>query len=166
MFRVFVGMTIILALTLQTSPLVFRLGSGWRVDLALLVVVYFSLFWDIRRAVWIAFITGVCQDAISSEPLGLNALSKSLSAFVVSYLCRPMQAQSLLAQVVAVCLAVLLDTAVRLLIMIALQSHVFALDSVLQTLAQQSALSILLLPALCRGLHALAITLRLPGEGP
>jgi rod shape-determining protein MreD len=131
MFSVLVGMAIVLAFVLQTSPLFFSVGAGWRVDLALLVVVYFSLFWDVQRALLVGFVIGLCQDALSSELLGLSALSKSLSAFAVYSLCRNVQAHSLIAQGLAACLAVLVDTSVRLLVMVALQLQAFALPTVL-----------------------------------
>lgn len=166
MFSVLAGMAIILAFVMQTSALFFRVGSGWRVDLALLVVVYFSLFWDVQRALLVGFMAGLCQDALSSELLGLSALSKSLSAFAVYSLCRNVQTHSLIAQALAACLAVLVDTSVRLLVMVALQLHAFAVPTVLLTLAQQSVLSVLLIPWVCRGLEALATSLRLYEEGP
>ncbi len=54
---------ILLALLAQTSPLLFTVGSGLRVDLTLLVVVYFSLFWGGERALVLGFLTGLCHDA-------------------------------------------------------------------------------------------------------
>ena len=62
---------VLLALLLQTSPLLFTVGPGLRVDLTLLVVVYFSLFGGGERALVLGFLTGLCQDALSSEVLGL-----------------------------------------------------------------------------------------------
>src|SRR2546428_10448900 len=108
---------ILLALLAQTSPLLFTVGSGLRVDLTLLVVVYFSLFWSGGRALVLGFLTGLCHDALSSEVLGLSALSKSLTAFVVHTLSRNVQGQSLIAQVLFTALAVAVDTLGRLVVL-------------------------------------------------
>src|SRR5438552_10629062 len=99
-----------LALLAQNSPLLFTVGAGLRVDLILMVVVYFSLFWGWKRALVLGFLTGLCHDALSSEVLGLSALSKSLTAFVVHTLSRNVQGQSLIAQVLFTALAVAVDT--------------------------------------------------------
>jgi rod shape-determining protein MreD len=166
MFSVLAGIAIVIASVMQTSPLFFSVGSGWRVDLALLVVAYFSLFWDAQRALLVGFITGLCQDALSSELLGLSALSKSLSAFAVYTLCRNVQAHSVIAQTLFVCLAVLVDTSVRLLVMVVFQLNSFSVHTVLITLMQQLVLSVVLIPFVCLGLEALARSLRLYQEGP
>jgi len=97
---------LVLALLAQTSPLLFTVGPGFRVDLTLVVVVYVSLFWGEERALVSGFVTGLCQDALSSDVLGVNAFSKSLTAFVVHTLSRNMEAQSLLAQSLFTSLAV------------------------------------------------------------
>lgn len=165
MFSMLAGIAIIMAFVIQTSPLFFSVGSGWRVDLALVVVVYFSLFWDVQRALLVGFVTGLCQDALSSELLGLNALSKSLSAFAVQTLCRNVQAHSVIAQSLFVSLAVLVDTSVRLLVMVVFQFNAFSVQTVFIILVQQIVLSVLLIPFVCLGLHALAKSLRLYQEG-
>ena len=131
MFSMLAGIAIVMAFVIQTSPLFFSVGSGWRVDLALVVVVYFSLFWDAQRALLVGFITGLCQDALSSELLGLSALSKSLSAFAVHALCRNVQAHSMIAQSLFVSLAVVVDTSVRLMVMVVLQLNAFSVHTVL-----------------------------------
>src|ERR671922_1369993 len=92
------AIAILLALLAQTSPLLATVGSGLRVDLALLVVVYFSLFWRGQRPLVLGFLTGLLQDALSSDVLGLNALSKTLTAFTVHALCQNVQVHSLIAQ--------------------------------------------------------------------
>ena len=140
---------ILIALLAQTSPLLFTVGSGLRVDLTLLVVVYFSLFWGGERALVMGFLTGLCHDALSSEVLGLSALSKSLTAFVVHTLSRNVQVQSLIAQVLFTALAVAVDTLVRLVVMVVFQLHTLALPVVLSTFVQQLLLSVLLAPCVC-----------------
>lgn len=140
---------ILIALLAQTSPLLFTVGSGLRVDLILLVVVYFSLFWGGERALVLGFLAGLCDDALSSEVLGLNALSKSLAAFVVHTLSRQVQAQSLIAQVLFTSLAVAVDTLARLIVLVVFQLRPLALPVVLSTCVQQLLLSVLLAPCVC-----------------
>ena len=140
---------ILLALLAQTSPLLFTVGSGLRVDLTLLVVVYFSLFWGGERALVLGFLTGLCHDALSSEVLGLSALSKSLTAFVVHTLSRNVQVQSLIAQVLFTALAVAVDTLARLVVLVVFQLRTLAVPVVLSTFVQQLLLSVLLAPCVC-----------------
>jgi rod shape-determining protein MreD len=137
------------ALLLQTSPWLFTVGPGLRVDLALLVVVYFSLFGDWKQALVLGFLTGLCYDALSSEVLGLSALSKSLTAFVVYTLSRNMQIQSLIAQVLFTALAVAVDTLACLVVMVVFQLRLLAFPLVLSTFVQQLLLSVLLVPCVC-----------------
>src|SRR5262245_14641632 len=139
---------ILLALLAQTSPLLFTVGSGLRVDLTLLVVVYFSLFWGGERALVLGFLTGLGHDALSSEVLGLSALSKSLTAFVVHTLSRNVQVQSLIAQVLFTGLAVAVDTLARLVVLV-VQLRTLALPVMLSTFVQQLLLSVLLAPCVC-----------------
>ena len=144
-----VAAAILIALLAQTSPLLFTVGSGLRVDLTLLVVVYFSLFWSGERALVLGFLTGLCHDTLSSEVLGLGALSKSLTAFVVHTLSRHVQAQSLIAQVLFTSLAVAVDTLARLVVLVVFQLRTLALSVVLSTFIQQLLLSVLLAPCVC-----------------
>src|SRR6266487_6468876 len=106
MFSAVYVTAVLLALLAQTSPLLFTVGPGLRVDLTLMVMVYFSLFWGWKRALVLGFLTGLCHDALSSEVLGLSALSKTLTAFVVHTLSRNVQVQSLIAQILFMALAV------------------------------------------------------------
>jgi rod shape-determining protein MreD len=145
---------VLLALLAQTSPLLFTVGPGLRVDLTLMVVVYFSLFWDWKRALVLGFLTGLCQDVLSSEVLGLNALSKTLTAFVVHILSRHVQVQSLTIQVLFTCLAVAVDTLARLLVLMVFQLPRLALPIVFSTFVPQTLLSSLLAPCVYYGLQS------------
>lgn len=164
MFIVLYITTVLCAFVLQTNGFFFAVGSAVRVDLALLAVVYFSLFGGRKRALLLGFGTGFLYDALSSELLGLNALSKCVTAFVVSTLCHNVQINSLMAQGLFTALAIAVDTLARLLFMGVLQSHTFPLSIMLMTLTQQTVLSVLLMPCICYGLHMLAQGLRLPQE--
>jgi rod shape-determining protein MreD len=152
MFSAVYVTAVLLALLVQTSPLLFTVGPGLRVDLTLMVVVYFSLFWGWKRALVLGFLTGFCQDTLSSEVLGLSALSKTLTAFVVHTLSRHVQVQSLTVQVLFTCLAVVVDTLARLIVLMVFQLPSLALPIVFSTFAQQTLLSILLAPCIYYGL--------------
>jgi rod shape-determining protein MreD len=145
---------VLLALLAQTSPLLFTAGPGLRVDLAVMVVVYFSLFWGGERALVLGFLTGLCQDSLSSEMLGLGAFSKTLTAFAVYTLSRHVQAQSLIAQVLFTGLAVAVDTLARLAVMLVFQLPLLALPIVFSTFVQQTLLSVLLAPCVYYGLQS------------
>ena len=160
MFVVLYTITILVAFLIQTSPLLTTIGSGWRVDLALLVVVYFSLFWNGQRTLILGFVTGLLQDALSSETLGVNALSKTLTVFVLQLLCRNVQVQSPVAQGLFACLAIVIDTLARIIVMLIFQLNAFEPRVILSTFMQQTLLSLLLIPFICRGVQALAYGLR------
>jgi len=145
---------VLLALVAQNSPLLFTGGPGLRVDLTLMVVVYFSLFWDWKRALVLGFLTGLCQDTLSSEVLGLSALSKTLMAFVVHTWSRHVHVQSLTVQVLFTCLAVAVDTLTRLVVLMVFQLPSLALPIVFSTFVQQTLLSILLAPCVYYGLQS------------
>ena len=145
---------VLLALLAQTSPILFTVGPGLRVDLTLMVVVYLSLFWGWKRALVLGFLTGLGQDALSSEVLGLSALSKTLTAFVVHTLSRHVHVQSLTVQVLFTCLAVAVDTLARLVVLMIFQLASLALPVVFNTFVQQTLLSILLAPCAYYGLQS------------
>jgi rod shape-determining protein MreD len=154
MFSTVYVVAVLLSLLAQTSPLLFTVGPGLRVDLSLMVVVYFSLFWSGERALVLGFLTGLGQDALSSEVLGLSAFSKTLTAFVVHTLSRNVQAQSLIAQVLFTCLAVVVDTLARLVVLMVFQLPTLALPIVCSTFVQQTLLSILWAPCIYYGLQS------------
>lgn len=161
MFVVWYIIAVFGAFVLQTNAFFFRVGSGLRVDFALFVVMYFSLFWGGTRALLIGFLTGLLQDALSSELLGLNALSKMATAFVLYSLGRNMQVNSVIAHVFFTGLTILVDTVTRLVVMGVLQSHTFTVTTMVSTFVQQTLLSLALLPVVFIGLHALARSLRI-----
>ena len=154
MFSAVYMAAVLIALLVQTSPLLFTVGPGVRVDLPLVVVVYVSLFWGGERALVLGFLTGLCQDALSSEVLGLSALSKTLMAFVVHTLSRHVHVQSLTVQVLFTCLAVAVDTLTRLVVLMVFQLPSLALPIVFSTFVQQTLLSILLAPCVYYGLQS------------
>jgi rod shape-determining protein MreD len=164
MFLLLYAIAIVIALLLQTSPLFGTAGTRLHVDTTLLVVVYFNLFWRGQRPLLLGFLSGLLQDALSSEVFGLSALSKTLIAFLTQTLCRNVQIQSLLAQCLFTGLAVGVDMVSRMLITFVLQFNTVDPRFLLSTLPQQTLLSLCLVPVVCRGLHALAKGLRIRQE--
>jgi rod shape-determining protein MreD len=156
MFLILYTIALLLALLSQTNILLSTVGSGLRVDFALLIVVYFSLFWRDLRPLILGFLTGLFQDALSSEVLGLNALSKTVTAFTVHMLCRNVQVHSLIAQGLFTGLAIMVDTLGRVIVMIIFQLNTFEPRIVVSTLLQQTLLSLCLVPLVCRSLQKLA----------
>lgn len=161
MYIVLYIIVMLVALLAQTSPLCTTLGSGWRVDLDLLVVVYFSLFWNDQRTLILGFVAGLLQDALSSEPLGVNALSKTLTVFTIQLLCRNVQVHSPVAQGLFACLAIAIDTFARITIMLMFQLNAFEPRVILSTVMQQTLLSLLITPFICRAIQALEYGLRI-----
>jgi rod shape-determining protein MreD len=162
MFVVFATLAILAALLLQTSPLLFTVGPGLRIDMVLLVVVYFSLFWSGPRVLGVGFMAGLCQDVLSSGSLGLHAFSKSLSAFAVHMLCRNVQVQHVLAQSVFTCVALVVDTLTHLLVTALFQLNPLSFQvMLLHTFVQQLLLSVCCAPVVCYGLQALAQILQI-----
>jgi rod shape-determining protein MreD len=164
MFAVLYTIALFIALLGQTNILLSTVGAGLRVDFALLIVVYFSLFWGSSRPVILGFLTGLFQDALSSEVLGLNALSKTLTAFTVHTLCRNVQIHSVVAQWLFTGLAIVVDMLGRLIVMIIFQLNTFEPRIIVSTLVQQTLISLCLVPLVCRGLQALAKGLRVRQE--
>ena len=156
MFVLLYVLALLIALLGQTNTLFSTVGSGLRVDFALLIVIYFSLFWRGSRPLVLGFLTGLFQDALSSEVLGLNALSKTLTAFTVQTLCRNVQTHSLIAQGLFTGLAIIVDTLGRLIVMIIFQLNTFEPRLIVSTLVQQTLVSLCLVPFVCRGLQVLA----------
>ena len=162
MFVVFATLAILAALLLQTSPLLFTVGPGLRIDMVLLVVVYFSLFWSGPRALGVGFMAGLCQDVLSSGSLGLHAFSKSLSAFAVHMLCRNVQVQHVLAQSVFTCVALVVETLAHLLMTALFQLNPLSFQvMLLYTFVQQILLSVCCAPVVCYGLQAFAQILQI-----
>jgi rod shape-determining protein MreD len=164
MFAVLYAIALLIALLGQTNTLLSTVGSGLRVDFALLVVVYFSLFWRGTRPLVLGFLTGLFQDGLSSEVLGLNALGKTLTAFAVQTLCRNVQIHSLIAQWLFTGLAIIVDTLGRLIVMIIFQLNTFEPRLIVSTLVQQTLISLCLIPLVCRGLQGLVKGLRVRQE--
>ena len=165
MYVVLYIITVLVAFLAQTSPLLNTVGSGWRIDLALLVVVYFSLFWNAQRTLVLGFATGLLQDALSSETLGVNGLSKTLVVFVLQSLCRNVQIHSPIAQGLFAVLAVAIDTFARITIMLMFQLNAFEPRVILLTMIQQMVLSLLIIPFICRSIQTLEYGLRIRQRG-
>ena len=110
----FYVLAVIVALVLQTHVVFHGVSVVWHVDLALLVMVSGCLQWQARRALLFGFITGLVYDALSSDIMGLNAVSKAVVAYVAWWFSRHVQSHNLILQSGFAALATALDTTTRL----------------------------------------------------
>lgn len=157
-------LAVMVTLVLQTH-LVFRsISAAWHVDLALLVVVCGCLQWEERRALLFGFVTGLLHDAVSSDMMGLNAVSKASTAFVILLLSRNVQVHSLMLTSGLAALAMSVDTVTRLFMLAAFQSHTYPLSMMLQALIPHAVLGAVLMPLVHTGLRVLTQVLHLNTE--
>ncbi len=157
-------LAVIVALVLQTH-LVFRdVSVVWHVDLALLVVISGCSQWQERRALMFGFITGLMHDALSSDVMGLHAVSKAVVAFAVLFLWRNVQSHSLILQSGFAALAAALDTATRLCLLALFQSRVYPMSMILQVMIPHMLLGAALMPLIHTGLRVVMQALHLRSE--
>lgn len=77
---------ILIAVALQARmPTLWWLG-GVHVELLPALVVYATLTMDRRRALVLALVAGLTQDALSAAPFGITALAYGISAIVITSL--------------------------------------------------------------------------------
>jgi rod shape-determining protein MreD len=155
---------ILWAFALQISPILRAFGPAWHIDFALLVVVAFTLIWGGQRALLLGFITGLMHDALSSQVFGLNTLSKSLVGFVVLTLSRHTLSHNAMAQRLAACVAIGLDTCIRLVVLAVLQTRPLPLSDALRLMVPYLLLGMVTMPWICQGFVVLARALRLQPE--
>ena len=74
---------IALALALQTTLARFVIGSGARVDLVLIVVVYVALTSGPVTGLWTGTVGGIAQDVLSGGIAGVGGLAKTIVGFLV-----------------------------------------------------------------------------------
>lgn len=152
------------ALVLQMHGVFRSVGTVWHVDLVLLVVVSGCLQWEERRALTFGFITGLMYDALSSDVMGLNAVSKVVVAFVVVLLSRHIRSHSLILQSGIAALAMVLDTATRLFVLAMFQSRVYPLSMTLQVVIPHMLLGAACMPLMHTGLRMMLQALHLHRE--
>lgn len=157
-------LAIIVTLVLQTHVMFREVSAVWHVDLALLVVVCGCLQWEERRALLFGFVTGLLHDVLSSDMMGLNAVSKASTAFVIVLLSRNIQTHSLLLSSGLAALAMGLDTVTRLLVLAIFQSRTYPLPMILQTVIPHAVLGAILMPLVHTGLRGLTQVLHLNPE--
>lgn len=163
---VFYGLAVIVALVLQTHLLFHGLSVVWHVDLALLVMVSGCLQWEERRALVFGFLTGLMHDALSSDVMGLHAVSKAVVAYAAVMLSRHVQSHSLVLQSGFAALATALDTATRLFVLTVFQSRTYPLSMILQVIIPHVLLGVVLMPFIHTGLRAAMQAFHLrPGQG-
>ncbi len=161
---VFYILAVMVVLVLQTHWTFHHVSVAWHVDLALLVMVSGCLQWGERRALLFGFITGLMHDALSSDVMGLNAVSKSVVAYVALLLSRNVQSHSLVLQSGYAALATALDTATRLFVLAVFQSRTYPLSMILQVVIPHVLLGAVFMPLIHTGLRATMQLLNLRPE--
>ena len=79
--------SVIMASALMVYPLSYEL-SGWRPLFMLMITLFWVLCQPTWCGVWFAFGTGLFVDLLVDAPLGMNALSFVLIAFIARFLTR------------------------------------------------------------------------------
>lgn len=79
--------SVVVASILVVYPLSYSL-SGWRPLFMLMVMLFWVLCQPTWCGIWFAFATGIFADLLLDAPLGLNALSFIIIAFVSRFLTR------------------------------------------------------------------------------
>jgi len=166
---VFYFLAVIVVLVLQTHVVFHEVSVVWHVDLALLVMVSGCLQWEERRALVFGFITGLMYDALSSDVMGLHAVSKVVVAYTTLLLSRHIQPHSLVLQSGFAALATALDTAARLFVLAIFQSRVYPLSMIVQVVLPHALLGAVCMPLIHTGLRVTLQALHLrptPGQLP
>jgi rod shape-determining protein MreD len=155
---------VIVALVLQSHFIFYDVSAIWHVDLALLVMVSGCLQWDERRALVFGFSTGLMYDALSSDVMGLNAISKVVVVYVVLISSRHVQSHSLVLQSGFAALATALDSTMRLFILAVFQSRGYPLAMIVQVVISHVWLGAVLMPFVHLGLRVTMQSLQLRPE--
>ncbi len=163
---IFYFLAVIVALVLQTHLVFHHLSVVWHVDLALLVIISGCLQWQERRALMFGFITGLMHDALSSDVMGLHAVSKAVVAYAALLLSRHVQSHNLVLQSGFAALATALDTATRLFVLAILQARAYPLSMILQVVIPHVLLGAICMPLIHTGLRAIMQALRIRPHGP
>ena len=157
-------LAVVVALVLQTHLVFHGVSIVWHVDLALLVMVSGCWQWEERRVLVFGFMTGLMHDALSSEVMGLHAVSKTVVAYAVLLLSRHVQSHGLVLQSGLAALATALDTASRLFVLAVLQSRGYPLSMILHVVISHPLLGAVFMPLIHTGLRATVQILHLPPE--
>jgi rod shape-determining protein MreD len=160
----FYFLAVLLALVLQTHVVFHSVSVAWHVDIALLVMVSGCWQWGERRALAFGFITGLMYDALSSDVMGLNAVSKTVVAYAALLLSRHVQSHSLVLQSGFAALATALDTATHLFVLALFQSRAYPLPMILQVVIPHLLLGAICMPLIHTSLRATMQTLHLRHE--
>lgn len=149
---------------IQTHPVFRSVSPSGHFDLALLVVIGFALHWGGQRALWFGFTTGLIFDALSSQWMGLNALSKTITVFIILAVSQNVQHRRPVIQSLFGAVAISLDTTIRLLLLALWQSQFVPLPTIFRTLVPHLVLGAILMPVVSAGLRLLAQILRVEPE--
>jgi len=159
-------LAVIVALVLQTHAVFHHLGTAWHVDVALLVMVSGCLQWEARRTLLFGLMTGLMHDALSSDVMGLHAVSHTVVAYATLLFARHVQSHSPVLQSGFAALATILNTATQLFVLAVLQSRLYPLSMILQVVLPHAILGAIGMPFIHTGLRVAMQTLHVrPGRG-
>jgi hypothetical protein len=108
------------------------------------------------------------HDALSSDVMGLHAISKTVVAYTVLLLSRHVQSHGLVWLSGLAALATVLDTATRLFVLAVLQSRVYPLSMIVRVVIAHLLLGAVVMPLMHSSLRATMQILHLrpePGQG-
>ena len=86
MKAVYVILTVVVAIVLQTTLARYMVGGRWVFDLVLVGVVYAAVYWGPAAGMWAGTIGGMMQDLLSAEILGIGGFGKTISGFFAGVL--------------------------------------------------------------------------------
>jgi rod shape-determining protein MreD len=77
-------------------------------DIALIILVFFSIYGDRRQVLFLGLTTGLLQDFISLAPLGFNGIIYLTISFIVNIISRNVSSESILFQWLAIAMVTFL----------------------------------------------------------
>lgn len=117
------GLLIIMTLVLQATLVPLIAIKGIRPDLLLLIVVFSALLLGKDQGVGMGFFAGLLQDLASGNIFGLNILSKIATGYFAGSMERKVFKEKALLPVLAIILATIFNSSLKLLILFILGYH-------------------------------------------
>lgn len=121
--RLTLGLVMAIVLVLETTIFKDLTLYGIEPDLVLIVSISYSLINGPEKGAIFGFFGGFAQDIMTGRYLGMNALSKALSSYIVGHVERKVYKEHLLVSIFFVCLGTLINE-----LIIYLLSYLVGLD--------------------------------------
>lgn len=99
-----------LAIFLQSTLFSFYSIKGTLPDLVLIWVVFFALIHGTRRGTGYGFLCGLLEDLYTGHFIGMNALSKGVTAYIIGHFQQKVFRENLLVGVIAVLVSTLFNS--------------------------------------------------------